>query len=83
MRVQWANPWWRIGIVYCILMGALGPGVWEGYPGAATRVLLPMTLAFNALLPRARWFWPLYLSGNLTVLHGFEAIRVLVVGTWF
>ena len=83
VRVQWAEPWWRVGVVYGILMVVLAPGVWEGYPGAATRVLLPMTLAFNVLLPRSRWFWPLYVAGNLTVLHGFEAIRVPGIWTWF
>ena len=83
VRAQWVQPWWRVGIVYCALMSVLAEPVWEGYPGAATRVLLPMSLAFNALLPRTRWFWPLYVLGNLTVLHGFESIRVPVVGTWF
>src|SRR5262249_47973782 len=39
--------WWRIGAAYVALFFVLGEAVWEGFPGAATRVLLPMTLAFN------------------------------------
>ena len=71
-----ANPWWRAGMASCGLMVFLGPAVWEGYPGAATRVLLPMTFAFNTGLPRNRWFWPLFVLGNLAVLSALEALRV-------
>ena len=71
-----ANPWWRAGIASCGLMVFLGPAVWEGAPGATTRVLLPMTFAFNAGLPRNRWFWPLFVLGNLAVLPALEALRV-------
>ena len=45
----------------------LSTPVWEGYPGASTRVLLPMTLAFNVLVPRGRRWLPLLLVGNLSV----------------
>ena len=44
---------------------------------AATRVLLPMTFAFNVLLPRNRWFWPLFVVGNLPTVHGLEALRLI------
>jgi hypothetical protein len=41
--------------------------VWEGYPGAITRVLLPLKFGFNALLaaeqPRGFWMW--FGAGNL------------------
>ena len=73
---DWQNPWWRVGMGSVALMVVLGPAVWEGYPGAVTRVLLPMTFAFNAVLPRNRWFWPLFVLGNLMVLPGMEALRV-------
>jgi hypothetical protein len=56
-------------------MAALGPAVWEGVPGAVPRVLLPMTFAFNAVLPKNRWFWPLFVLGNLTVLPALHAIQ--------
>ena len=69
-----ANP--LMFTVYSLLMIVLGENVWAGYPGAATRVLLPMTFAFNVLLPRSAWFWPLFVLGNLTVLQGLETLRV-------
>lgn len=63
-----SEPWWRIGIVYAALLVFLGPWVWSGY-WAACRVVLPLTLAFNLLLPAHRAFWPLFLAGNLPLLH--------------
>ena len=76
LRAGWRSPWWRVGIGYAILMVFLGPNVWFGSTWAVTRVVLPMTFAFNILLPRNRAFWPLAIIGNLTVLHGLEALRV-------
>ena len=49
------------------MMLFLATPVWEGYPGAATRVLLPMTLAFNILVPRGVRWLPVLIAGNLTV----------------
>ncbi len=63
------SPWWRIGAAYSILLVFLSPWVWSGY-WAACRAVLPMTVAFNLLLPSSRAFWPLWILGNLTVLHG-------------
>ena len=51
-------------------MLVVGPAVWDGIPGAITRVVLPMTLAFNILVPRHRWFLPLWVLGNANLLHG-------------
>ena len=73
---DWQNPWWRVGMGSVVLMVVLGPAVWEGSPGAVTRVLLPMTFAFNAVLPRNRWFWPLVVLGNLMVLPALQALRI-------
>jgi len=69
LRPRWESPWWRLGAAYATLMAFLGDAVWEGFPGAASRVLLPMALAFNILVPRSgkRWFLLLVL-GNLTML---------------
>lgn len=64
-----ADAWWRIGAVYSILLLFLGPWVWSGY-WAVCRAVLPLTVAFNLLLPRSRAFWPLWILGNLTLLHG-------------
>lgn len=72
--VLWRAPeprsaWWRIGAVYSLLFVFLSPWVWSGY-WATCRALLPMTVAFNLLLPAQRHFWPLWVLGNLTLLHG-------------
>jgi hypothetical protein len=67
-RHRWSEPWWRLGASYAVLMVFLGTAVWENYPSAAARVLLPMTLAFNITVPRRGW-WPLLLVfGNLGIL---------------
>ena len=50
--------------------------VWEGYPGAVTRVTLPLAFGFNVLLAReaGRQFWPWFVLGNL---HLFPAALML------
>lgn len=63
------NAWWRIGAIYSVLFLFLGAWVWSGY-WAVCRAVLPLTIAFNLLLPINRAFWPLWFAGNLTVLHG-------------
>ncbi len=68
LRPRWKETWWRVGAAYSVLMIFLGPAVWAGHPGAAGRVLLPMTLAFNILVPHGRRWWLVLLLGNLTVL---------------
>lgn len=65
------DPWWRAGVAALTLAAVLGPALWEGRPPAAARILLPMTFAFNVVLPRrGRWRWPLLVLGNLTAAHG-------------
>ena len=75
LRPRWSEAWWRAGIGYAVLLVVLGDAVWEGYPGAASRVLLPMTLAFNILVPRGRAWWVLLLLGNLTVFFSSETLK--------
>lgn len=67
--------WWRVGATYAAMMLCLGPAVWEGFPGAATRVLLPMTLAFNVLARRTRASAVWLVAGNLTVFAGLLELR--------
>jgi hypothetical protein len=74
--LDWRSAWWRMGIAYAGLMIVVGEAVWYGYPGATARVVLPMTVAFNVLLPRVRWFWPLWIAGNGNILVGLSAMRV-------
>jgi hypothetical protein len=69
--------WWRVGVVFALLMAVLGPAVWEGYPSAAPRVLLPMQLAFNVLVPRGRKWLPLLVLGNLSMLVAPNALEAL------
>ncbi len=67
LRPRWELAWWRVGASFALLMIVLGDAVWEGYPGAAARVLLPMQVAFNVLVPSGRvWRWVL-MAGNLTL----------------
>ncbi|HUF46238.1 MAG TPA: hypothetical protein VMM93_00415 [Vicinamibacterales bacterium] len=81
---DWTSPWYRVGLTYTLLMIVLGPAVWEGTPGAFTRVLLPMTCAFNIVLVRLprRIYWPLAILGNLTVVQGLEALRTPFIWTY-
>lgn len=81
MTVQWMffvlrwrpnEAWWRIGAVYAGMMLFLSTPVWEGAPGASTRVLLPMTLAFNILVPRGRKWLAILIAGNLTVVAAYR-----------
>ena len=72
LRWRPGEPWWRIGATYALLLVFLATPVWEGFPGAATRVLLPMMLAFNITVPRGRRWLPLLLAGNLTVLAAYK-----------
>jgi hypothetical protein len=83
-RCEWNDPWWRVGAVYVLLFAVLPFPVFEGPvyegPGAFVRVLLPMTLAFNILTVRSRWFWPLFIAGNLSVVQGLQTIPLIPWG---
>ena len=68
------NPWWRVGMSGVAMMAVLGTSVWEGHPGAATRVLLPMGIAFAVFAIRTRAHVVWILGGNLTVFSGVLAL---------
>lgn len=74
-RPKWSEAWWRIGVSFALLMVFLGDAVWEGFPGAASRVLLPMQLAFNILVPSGRGWLVVLLAGNLSLLASPEVLR--------
>ncbi|MEO5894800.1 MAG: glycosyltransferase family 87 protein [Vicinamibacterales bacterium] len=65
-----AQPWWRIAAAWATLMFIVDPSVWDGYPGAITRITLPMKLGFNVLLARRhpRHFWVWLCAGNLDLI---------------
>jgi hypothetical protein len=65
-----ADPWWRVGAVFTALLLCLGPAVWEGFPGAAVRVLLPLNLVCNVLAVRTRAPLVWLLACNLSVFSG-------------
>jgi hypothetical protein len=68
------DAWWRVGICGVALMTMLGTAVWEGHPGAATRVLLPMGVAFAVLAVRERAALGWLVAGALTVFSGVLAL---------
>lgn len=70
LRREPEKPWWRVGACFAGLMLCVAQPVWEGYPGAATRVLLPMMLAFNVLVPRGRRWLAVLVLGNLSAIVG-------------
>lgn len=75
LRPRWREAWWRVALTFAVLMVFLGDAVWEGYPGAASRVLLPMQLAFNVIVPRGRTWAAVLLMGNLTLLSALAALE--------
>lgn len=78
---QFNDAWWRIGAAYTALLAMIGTAVWEGYPGACTRVLLPLTLAFNVLAQRRRAALAWLVLGNLGVGSGFLVLRDFPLST--
>jgi hypothetical protein len=75
-RIRWSDPWWRVGASFAALMMFLGDAVWENYPSAAARVLLPMTLAFNVLVPRRGFWWAVLLvAGNLGIFGSMDLLK--------
>ena len=77
-----AEPVVAVGNGLHVLMLVIGPAVWEGHPGAIARIVIPMTVAFNVLLPRTRWFLPLWILGNLGVFYGFEVMSLPWLSEW-
>jgi hypothetical protein len=75
LRPKPANPWWRLGTPFALLVLVLGGAVWEGAPSAATRAVLPLTLAFNVLVPRGSRGLGLLIAGNLTVLSATTILQ--------
>ncbi|MGH7943857.1 MAG: hypothetical protein ACREH8_21575 [Opitutaceae bacterium] len=73
-RVRLDDPWWRVGMSGVAMMTLLGTAVWEGHPGAATRVLLPMGAAFAVLAVRERAATAWLVAGGMTVFSGVLAL---------
>ncbi|HUR58014.1 MAG TPA: hypothetical protein VM029_09925 [Opitutaceae bacterium] len=73
-RRRGENAWWRAGIASVALMAIVGTSVWEGHPGAVTRVVLPLGLAFSVLAVREHAGWAWLAGGGLTVFSGVLAL---------
>jgi hypothetical protein len=71
---RWDDPWLRAGMCGVAMMALLGTAVWEGHPGAATRLLLPMGIAFAVLAVRERARWSWIAAGGLTAFSGVLAL---------
>jgi hypothetical protein len=41
-----------------------------------------MAIAFNILVVKSRWFWPLWLLGNAGIIHGVDFMRLPWVSGW-
>lgn len=72
LRWRPREAWWRVGATFAVLLMFLAQPVWEGYPGAAARALLPMALAFNILVPRQRGWLIVLLAGNLSIVAAYR-----------
>ena len=85
LRREWKSAWWRMAAPYCVLFAMTSYAVWGGSPGAAPRVLLPLTFAFNVLVARLEgWsFWALIVLGNLSVVSGIAIIETPWLSTLF
>ena len=68
------DPWWRAALSSVAMMSLLGTAVWEGHPGAATRVLLPLGVAFAVLAVRERAGFGWIVGGGLGVCSGVLAL---------
>jgi hypothetical protein len=71
-----AEPWWRLAAVFAMLMLMAHPDVWRGYPGAITRVALPLKFGFNVLLVKTAppQFWSWFILGNLDIIAALNQL---------
>ena len=70
------EPWWRVAAVFAVLMLMAHPDVWRGYPGAITRVALPLKFGFNVLLVKTApsGFWTWFILGNLDLVTALQLL---------
>ena len=75
-RRDLSSSWWRVAAAYAAMMFVLDSVVWDGFPGAVTRVLLPLTIGVNVLLVRERGpqFWAWLVATNLLVIPALTVL---------
>lgn len=69
LRRHYTPEWW-LGVVFAAMALTLNVAVWEGHPGAAPRVLLPLSFAFWLCVARERAAWPWTVAGWLALPAG-------------
>jgi hypothetical protein len=77
VRRDYAAAWWRVAVPYVVLMLLLDRVLADPRTGAVTRVMLPLTVAFNVLLAAERRpvrFWSWFVAGNLHVLSALTVM---------
>jgi hypothetical protein len=77
VRREYSAAWWRVAVPYVVLMLLLDRVLADPRTGAITRVLLPLTVAFNVLLATERRparFWSWFVAGNLHVLSALTVM---------
>jgi hypothetical protein len=67
IRRRPAHPWWRVAVAVTLLIFLTDRDPWADLFSTVSRATLPLTLAFNVLVPRSRAGLVLLLAGNLTV----------------
>jgi hypothetical protein len=67
-RAGGGSGWLPIAASFAVLGLLAHPVVWDGAPGAITRLMLPLAVGFNVLARRAPW--PVLAVGNLGVVPG-------------
>jgi len=71
VRSRGRAPWALVAVPFVALGITLHPVVWDGWPGAFTRVLLPVAVGANVLLAQAeRPSWLLIAAANLGAAGG-------------
>jgi hypothetical protein len=77
VHLRHREAWWRVGAGYVVLLLIMDRVLVTPSTGAITRVMLPMTAAFNVLLvrsPGGRGFWAWFLAGNLHLVPGLRVL---------
>ena len=80
VRREYVSSWWRVACAYSIMLLFLDPVLVAPSTAAITRVMLPLTVAFNILLAqenRAARFWPWFVAGNLHLLTVFQVMPLI------
>ena len=75
--IRTRDAWWRVGIGYVALLLIMDRVLVTPSTGAITRVMLPLTTAFNVLLVRhsgRKGFWAWFIAGNLHLVPGLTVL---------